>query len=166
MVKTGFYLLAVISIVVLSGCGGVQTQTETQTVTQNSTLTQTVTRDVPTTVTVTVTSTMTSTVTVTANPIPTDHRYQIIQPVSYQITQQTTTYWYFSWTISIKNLDSQGLEFAITVNFVDKDGAVMESGRGQKLIGAGQTQAIFGQTMVPADKALNVISAIAIVELI
>ena len=164
------FVVASITILGLASCDGGQTRTQIQTVTHTSTLTQTTIREMPTTSTVTetatVTITSTATVTVTVNPIPTDHRYQITSPVIYEITQQTSTYWYFSWNMSIKNLDSLGIELGITINFVDKDGNIMEWDNELVLIGAGQTKTIFGQTIIPAGNALNVTSAIPIIELI
>jgi len=166
--KRRLFAALLISVAGLASCTAGQTRTETQTVTQTTTLTQTTTREIPTTVTVTQTATQTitttATVTVTINPVPTDHRYEIIDPIAYQITQQTSTYWYFAWNISIKNLDTADMQLMLTINFIDKDGIVLHSDNQLTTIGAGQIRTVFGQTMIPADKAVNIISANSFIE--
>ncbi len=176
-------------VVGLAGCGGERLVTQTVLITTTITLApvmETVTTMVEVTKTVTVTETVTtmvdsSTVTVTSPPVtdtvtettvvtktttPTQpsHVYQVVEDISYIITEKSSNYWYFSWKVTIKNMHFEELTLYIEVNFLDSDGFSLEWGNDISTFNPGETKTIYGEEMIGADIAGNVVKAVVDIE--
>ncbi len=171
-----------------------QTVTQTQTITQTQTVTQsgnadstatpsivtitttsppiTITTATPSTVTITTTSppiTVTSppitiTTTITTTPPAPAEVFLVTKELSYIVTNKTTSYWYFSWQISVKNMTTQSLTAYIEVHFLDAQGFSLEWTNDIVTFAPQEERTMLGEVMVEASIAPNIVSAIADIE--
>ena len=170
-------------VVGLAGCGGETVTktfeiTKTKTVTDKQTVTETVTTMVEFTrsaavtsppVTDTVTETITpapltiketTVVTQTVTPTQPSPVYQVVENISYIITEKSRNYWYFSWKVKIKNMHFEELNLFIDVDFLNSDGFSLERAPESSKFNPGETKTILGSRMISADIAGDVVKAV------
>ena len=66
----------------------------------------------------------------TPSPTPTPtpspkYKWEIVD-LTYKVTEENPSWWKFSWQAMVKNNTNSSVEFFITVNFLDKDGFIIE----------------------------------------
>ena len=79
-----------------------------------------------------------------------------ISDVTYKITEKGENYWYFSWQVTIKNNMSSGMDFFIYVNFVDKDGFIIDYDVESLVLNSKEQKSLKGILMIKAELASDV----------
>ena len=87
-----------------------------------------------------------------------------IASVNYGITENTAAFMRFGWKVRVHNGLGRNEVFDVTVQFLNKDDLVVESGRlGVQTIRAFEEQEVTGDVIIRLPAALNVASAKAII---
>jgi hypothetical protein len=87
-----------------------------------------------------------------------------IAALNYGVTETTSTFMRFGWKVTLHNGLGRNEIFDVTVQFLNKDDLVVESGRlGVQTIRAFEDQEVTGDVIIRLPSALNVASAKAIV---
>lgn len=162
-------------VVGLAGCGGEGLVTQTVLVNQTQTVTQpgqTVTRAIIQIVTKTATVTttplpittasppITVTTTVTQEPPPPEQAYLVTDELSFIITEKTDYYWYFSWQVTIKNMTSYAVYIYIDVDFLDKDGFLIDWDFKSNYFNPNKEGTLRGLCLIDASVAPDVVEAV------
>ena len=101
--------------------------------------------------------------TITPTPSPTtpttpsapQYNWEITN-LRYKITEKSENYWYFSWQATVKNNTSSKMEFFIYVNFVDKDGFIIDYDVESLALNPKEQKSIKGILMIKAELASDV----------
>ena len=179
--------LILVLVVGLAGCGGETVTktfeiTKTKTVTDKQTVTETVTTMVEFTRSAAVTSppvtdTVTDTVTETVTPAPLTVKettvvtqtvtptqpspvYQVVENISYIITEKSSNYWYFSWKVTIKNMHFEEIKLYLDIDFLNSLGFSLERDLESSKFNPGETKTILGSRMISADIAGGIVKAV------
>ena len=102
----------------------------------------------------TITPTPSLTPTPSATPSP-KYNWEISN-LHYKITEKSSNYWYFSWQAIIKNNTSSKMEFFVNVNFVDKDGFIIDWTIESLVLNPKEQRSIKGIEMIKAELASGV----------
>ena len=87
-----------------------------------------------------------------------------ISSVNYGVTETTNAFMRFGWKVTLHNGLSRNETFDITVQFLNKDDLVIDSGKlGVQTIKAFEESDVTGDVVIRLPAALNVVSAKAIV---
>jgi len=87
-----------------------------------------------------------------------------ITALNYGVTETTSAFMRFGWKVTIHNGLGRNEIFDLTVQFLNKDDLVVESGRlGVQTIRAFDEQEVTGDVIIRLPSALNVVSAKAVV---
>jgi hypothetical protein len=87
-----------------------------------------------------------------------------IADVKYGVTETTSAFMRFGWKVAIHNGLGRNEVFDVTVQFLNKDDLVIESGRlGVQTIRAFDEQTVTGDVIIRLPAALNVVSAKAVI---
>ena len=144
------------------------TQTVTNTISSTVTLPPTTTSSTvtlpPNTITITPPTTTITFTKTTIPPIPSPV-YEITEDISYKVTQKTSSYWYFSWKITIKNLHYEEIEFYMEVHFLDSSGYSLEWTNDIVSISPNEEKTILGQKMIGTEIAGNVVETFVDIDL-
>ena len=103
---------------------------------------------------ITPTPSPTSTPTPSATPSP-KYNWEITN-LRYKITEKSDNYWYFSWQATLTNNTSSGMEFFVYVNFVDKDGFIIDYAIETFTLNPMEQKSIKGSEMIKAELASDV----------
>jgi len=79
-----------------------------------------------------------------------------ITNLRYKITEKSDNYWYFSWQATLTNNTSSGMEFFVYVNFVDKDGFIIDYAIETFTLNPMEQKSIKGSEMIKAELASDV----------
>lgn len=104
----------------------------------------------------------TPTPTPTPTPIPTpttpsapQYNWEITN-LRYKITEKGENYWYFSWQATVKNNISSSIDFFVQVNFVDKDGFIIDWDIESLVLNPKEQRSIKGTQMIEAELASGI----------
>lgn len=90
-----------------------------------------------------------------ATPSASQYNWEITN-LRYKITEKGENYWYFSWQATIKNNTFSSVEFFVHVNFVDKDGFIIDWTIETLVLNPKEQRSIKGTEMIEAELASGV----------
>jgi hypothetical protein len=77
----------------------------------------------------------------------------------YYVAEQTTGYWRFEWSLTIKSEFEYGLELLASINYLDDEGNIVYTGQASPLVlNAGETETFLGYNILAAVIAPRVTS--------